>query len=263
MKKILLYLLIGIIQGLTEPLPISSSAHMIFFNHYFGNEELSLSTEVYVNFASFLAIFIFFFPNIWKLCKNTFNKNTKHYLNYHYSFKLFIGSIPTIMVGLLLNDFIDSYFLNFFTSSCCLIITSFVLFYAFYKLKNNYCVNEEITMATAVNIGILQSIAIIPGLSRSGLTIAGGLSQNTTLKQTMQFSFFLYLIASFGAFILTIIKSNFSTINIETLISCLGSFFTTTISIRWFYKKLDQHKILFFAFYCLCVGIINLIIYFF
>jgi len=261
---ILKYLLLGIIQGLTEPLPISSSAHMIFLNHYLGFEEISLETEVFVNTASFFAIFLFFIKDIIILTKCTIKRQTNHYLNGTYTKKLIIATIPCVVVGLFVKDIIDEYFMSFFTSSVCLIITSLVLVYSAIKLKKKNCVNEDITYQSAISIGILQSVALIPGLSRSGLTLSGGLSHNISLNKTLQFSFFLYLIASFGALVLTLFKTDFKhQAVLPTFIACAAAFVTTSISIRWFYKKLNLTKIIFFSIYCFLIGIINLSIYFF
>ena len=129
--RILKYILIGLIQGLTEPLPISSSAQMVFLNEYLGLEKMSLETEIFVNFASCLAIMIFFFKDLITLIKNTFTNNKSHYLNRKYFFNMIIASIPAGVIGILFNDYIDKYFLNSFTCSICLILTSIVLFYSF------------------------------------------------------------------------------------------------------------------------------------
>lgn len=262
--RILKYILIGLIQGLTEPLPISSSAHMVFLNEYLGLEKMSLETEIFVNFASCLAIMIFFFKDLITLIKNTFTNNKSHYLNRKYFFNIIIASIPAGVIGILFNDYIDKYFLNSFTCSICLILTSIVLFYSFFKIKKGSCVNEEITTGSAFWIGLFQGIAVVPGLSRSGLTLSAGLSQDCTIKRTLKFSFFLYIIASIGAFVLAIIKLNFYSIDIiPTCVAFISAFVTTSFSIRWFFNKLDMRKIKFFGLYCLIVGLVNIFIYFF
>lgn len=261
--KYLKYILIGLIQGLTEPLPISSSAHMIFINYYFKGEPLSLSSEVFINFASTLAIFIFFFSDILTLIKNTFSKKTNHYLNRRYTINLIVASIPAVLIGLLFSNYIDTYFMNFFTSSVCIIITSVILIIACILLKKKCCCNEEISTSSAITIGIFQASALLPGLSRSGLTLTAGLSRGITIKHTLQFSFFLYLIASIGALVLTFIKTDYSNLNyLEIIISSVTAFISTSFSIRWFYHKLNLSKLKFFSIYTMLLGIINLIIYF-
>lgn len=261
--KYLKYLIIGIIQGLTEPLPISSSAHMIFIDHYFKLDSLNLNEEVFINFASTLAIFIFFFNDIKKLIINTFTSNQNIYLNRKYTLKLIIASIPAVIIGLLFSDYIDKYFVNIFTSSICLIITGIILIIACILLSKKNCCNQDITVSSAITIGLFQGVALLPGLSRSGLTLTAGLSRGVTLKQSLQFSFFLYLIASIGALTLSLFKANFNNIDIVgIIIASIATFIATSFSIRWFYNKLNLSKLKCFCAYTFIVGIINLIIYF-
>lgn len=263
MMKYLKYIIIGLIQGLTEPLPISSSAHMIFISYYFDGVTLDLSTEVFINFASTLAIFIFFYRDIKTLITNTFSKKSNSYLNKKYTINLLFASIPAIIIGLTLNDYIDQYFTNFFTSSVCLLITSIILVIACVLLKKQQCNNEFISSSSAFTIGIFQGIALLPGLSRSGLTLTGGLSRGVTLKKTLQFSFFLYLIASIGALVLTLFKTDYAHIDfLQVILSSIVAFISTSFSIRWFYNKLNRHKLIFFAVYTFLVGSFNLAYYF-
>lgn len=258
--KILKYIIIGLIQGITEPLPISSSAHMIFINHYFKIDDLNLSFEVIINFASTLAIFIFFFKDIKILLKNTITKANGSYNN-KYIIKLLIASIPTVIVGLIFHDIIDKYFMNIFSSSICLIITGIFLLLCCIYIKN--AKKSNITYSNALFIGLFQSIALIPGLSRSGLTLTAGLSKNITIKETLHFSFFLYLIASIGALFLQIIKLDKFDFNFTyTLISFISAFLGTTISINIFYNKLNKKLLFIFMFYCIIYGCTNLVILF-
>lgn len=141
--KLLKYLIIGLIQGFTEPLPISSSAHMIFFSHYLGVEKMDLSFEVFVNFASTLAIFLFFWKDIQSLIIHTIKNDTTSSLNRTYTWKLILASSPAILVGLFFSDFIDQYFLNLFTCSVALILTSCMLGYACLMLKKKREVSKQ------------------------------------------------------------------------------------------------------------------------
>lgn len=262
--KTLKYIILGIIQGLTEPLPISSSAHMIFINHYLGITTLDLTTEVFINFASTLAIFIFFFKDIKTLIINTFTNNNTHELNRSYSIKLIIASIPTIIIGFLFKDIIDKYYLSFLSSSIMLLFTGVFLLYSIYLLHTVKTPrSNEISTTKALTIGIFQSIALLPGLSRSGLTLTAGITNNNTIKSTLKFSFFMYLIASFGAFILELSSINFYLIDwFNLMISFIFSFITACISIRWFYNKLNIKSLSFFMFYSFILGSINLLSHF-
>lgn len=259
--KLFKYIIIGFIQGITEPLPISSSAHMIFINHYLKLEPLNISFEIVINFASTLAIILFFFKDIKSLIINTFKKETKEKYNHIYTYKLIIASIPAGLIGLFLHNLIDKYFLNFFTSSICLLITGGLLFLSILFL-NKTTKKTEITYKKAFIIGTFQAIALVPGISRSGATLTAGLSENIDMKTTLHFSFFMYLIASIGALILSIIKLNdFDFDFLYTFFSFLSAFLGTTFSINLFYKKLNKKMLIFFMFYCFIIGTLNLIFF--
>lgn len=261
--KIIKYIIIGLIQGLTEPLPISSSAHMVFINHYFKLEPMSLSFEIIINFASTLAIALFFFRDLKDLIINTFKKNKDCIYNHTYTTKLVIASIPATLVGFLCHELIDEYFLSFFSCSIFLFITGLFLCLCLFFLRKEKSFTENINYKNAVFIGTFQAIALIPGLSRSGLTLTAGLSQNIKLKNTLKFSFFLYLIASIGALVLSLFKlSNTSFDIVPTILSGVSAFVGTSISIRIFYNLLNKKLIKFFMIYCFLVSITNIIIYF-
>lgn len=260
--KLFKYIIIGFIQGITEPLPISSSAHMIFINHYLKLEPLSISFEIVINFASTLAIIVFFLKDLKSLIINTFKKKPSEKYNNIYTYKLIIASIPAGLLGLFLHDVINQYFVSFVTSSICLLITGIFLFLSVLFL-NKTKQSHIITYKNALVIGVFQAIALIPGISRSGATLTAGLSENIDMKETLHFSFFMYLIASVGALILSIIKLDTFDFNfLCTFASFISAFLGTTISINLFYKALNKKTLTFFMFYCLVVGTLNLIIYF-
>lgn len=261
--KILIYILIGLIQGFTEPLPISSSAHMVFFNYYFGLEDMNLSFEIIINFASTLAIALFFFKDLRSLIINTILRKKESTYNHTYFMRLVIASIPAALVGLFCHEMINTYFLSFLPCSIFLLITGLFLLLsiAFLKKENNF--SDTITYKQAFYIGTFQAMALIPGLSRSGLTMTAGLSQNIKLKASLKFSFFLYLIASCGALILSLCKYNQDFVfSVPVLLSGLSAFIGTSISIRLFYNHINKNFLNFFMCYCFILSIINIIIYF-
>ena len=256
------YLIIGIIQGLTEPLPISSSAHMVFINHYLSLPPMSLGFECIVNFASTLAIFVFFFKDIKKIFINCIYNKNDSYLNRGYLKKLIFASIPVVIGGILLNDLIDSNFLTLFTCGISLIITGIILFYGRLLLRNSNLLTTDLySPKSYMMIGLSQGVALIPGLSRSGMTLIAGLNGGNNIKSSLKFSFFLYLIASLGAFVLSLFKLDFESINIGyLLISCLGAFAMTLFSLKWFYNKMGKKLLTFLTAYAIIIGTINLII---
>lgn len=263
--KYLKYLFLGLIQGFTEPLPISSSAHILIFGHFLKIDNIDLSFEIFVNFASMLAITLFFFKPIKTLIHNVIHNDNSSYLNRKYFKNLILASIPVLVVGFFLNDFIDEHFVNFYASACCLVITSAMLIIsAIISKRRSQQLITEITTSNAVIIGLMQSIALVPGISRSGSTLTIGLSGGAKMKPVLQFSFFLYLIASFGAFILALFKLDYQTVEIiPLLLAFVGAFITTSVSIKWFYQKLNYRLLWGFALYTLVVGMGSLILNYF
>ncbi len=260
--------LLGIVQGVTEPLPISSSAHMLLLTNILNLNNSSISLEILLNFASTIAIFCFFSKKIFILVKASItNKENKNYpyLNRSFLFKILIASIPIIITGFLFKDFVNKYLLSTITISISLLATSLMLYIIYLMLLKKKIFTEEITIIDSLVIGLYQSLAIIPGVSRSGSVLFGGIKQNTKLKVTMDFSFFLYLIASIGSLTLSIIDSDFTNLinsfNISSLIIVfLLTFVISYISIILFYKIINKRTILVFSFYAFTLGIIFLIL---
>lgn len=260
--------LLGIVQGVTEPLPISSSAHMLLLTDILNLNYSSISLEILLNFASTIAIFCFFSKKIFILVKASItNKENKNYpyLNRSFLLKILIASIPIAITGFLFKDFVNKYLLSTITISISLLATSLMLYIIYLMLSKKKIFTEEITIIDSLVIGLYQSLAIIPGVSRSGSVLFGGIKQNTKLKVTMDFSFFLYLVASIGSLTLSIIDSDFTNLinnfNISSLIIVfLLTFVISYISIILFYKIINKRTILIFSFYAFTLGIIFLIL---
>ena len=260
--------LLGIVQGVTEPLPISSSAHMLLLTNILNLNNSTISLEILLNFASTIAIFCFFSKKIFILVKASItNKENKNYpyLNRSFLLKILIASIPITITGFLFKDFVNKYLLSTITISISLLATSLMLYIIYLMLSKKKIFTEEITIIDSLVIGLYQSLAIIPGVSRSGSVLFGGIKQNTKLKVTMDFSFFLYLIASIGSLTLSIIDSDFTNLinsfNISSLIIVfLLTFVISYISIILFYKIINKRTILVFSFYAFALGIIFLIL---
>ena len=261
--EFLKFCLIGLIQGITEPLPISSSAHMIILGNYLNLQTNDLNFEIIINFASTLAIIIFFRKKIFFLFKNVISNRPEEYkyLNREFFLKLIIASIPTVIVGLFFKDFIERYFMNLNFVSIALIITGFLNLFSFLFLSKKKIFTSEISYLDSLSIGLMQSVALLPGISRSGSTIFGGTSRNISLEKTFDFSFFLYLIASLGALLLSLFDLDISRLNIETiLIPFIICFICTFFSIKWFFGKLTRKTLLFFSIYAFTIGTLFLLI---
>ena len=254
--------LIGFIQGVTEPLPISSSAHMIIFQKLLNINTLNINIEIIINFASCLAIGIFFRKKIYYLIKNSItNKNAKYpHLNRTFLIKLLIASIPIAITGFLFKDIIDIFFSSTLLIGIFLLITSLMLFGIFQMLNKKKIFSDEISYLDSLIIGVFQGLAIFPGISRSGSTFFSGVTRNIHLNSLFDFSFFLYLIASIGSLILSFfsfdIISFVKSQDIITLLIIFGITFVSTLwSINLFQKILSKRSIYFFSIYTFFLGL--------
>jgi len=212
--EIIKYIILGIIQGLTEPLPVSSSGHLLIFKELFNTNMFNdLNFEVLVNFGSFIAILAIFWSDVVRLVTNFFKyifdkKNRKKYYNdFKYCLLIVIGSIPVGIVGLLFKDKIESYS-NVKEVGVALLITALALFLV--KSSNGKKKDNDITYKDAIIIGLFQMCALMPGLSRSGMTLVGCLLCKLDRSSALKYTFMLYFpvsVASFGLSVIDIVKT--------------------------------------------------------
>lgn len=269
MKEIIKYIVLGIIQGVTEIFPVSSSGHLTIFSHLFKtfDPESSNIFLMITNFGSFLALLFFFRKDVKDLIVSffsfLFNKEKRNdetvKKDFSYTMKLIVVVIPIGIAGLLLEDFIPSTLL---TVGLALLFTS-ILLLLMYLLRNRQF-KEEITWKDTAVIGIFQTIAIIPGISRSGITTVGGLSRKVEIKKALKFSFLAYLIIS----VPVSIKGAYDAFSNPESIHLLGyilafifSFIATLIAARLLYKFMKVENLIYFSIYCFLVGSFAIIYY--
>jgi undecaprenyl-diphosphatase len=259
---LLKYILLGIVQCFTEPLPISSSGHLLIFKSLLNISTNDINFEIIVNFGSFIAISLIYKKEIIKIISDFFKyiktKENKYKENYKYSYLIIIGCIPVGILGLLLKDKIDLISGNIKLVGIALLITSLAL----YMIKdiNGKKEKKDITFIDAFIIGLVQTIALLPGISRSGSTIVGGMVRNLNKETAVNYSFMLYLPISIATLILGIIDL-IKTPNINELIlpyttGMLISFIVTYITTKWFINIVKNGKLIYFSLYCLITGLI-------
>jgi undecaprenyl-diphosphatase len=248
-------IILGIIQGITEWLPISSSGHLVLFQHFF-NIEPPVLFDIILHIGSLIVIFIVF----WKDIRNLFwgvlerDKESLKFLLY-----LVIASIPIALVGFLLNDWVKAVFNDLRTVGFSLLFTSVLLFLSRYpkaKLK-------KLNFGNTLIIGIAQAFAILPGVSRSGSTISLGLMQGVKRKQVATFSFLMFIPAILGATILEI--GDVSQVsNIPALVAgTLTAVIVGLISLKLLLKIIRKDKFRYFGWYCLALGLVTLFLAYF
>lgn len=267
LKELLLYLFIGLVQGLVEPLPISSSGHMVIFEYIFKITFSDLNFKIFVNLASFLAITFYYRKFIKEIIKDffsyIFNKNKRKETKEKFMYVIFviIACIPSGIVGILFKDYIEKYLSSILTVALSLLFTSIILFILSKLTKNNK--NEEkLNAKKSISIGLSQIIGLIPGISRSGITTFMGVNKKLSLEEALKFSFIMYLPTSIGATLLSLISDNsiIESFNYLYIVSFISSFIGTYLGISLFFKSIKKNNFKFFAIYLLIISTIILFI---
>ncbi len=275
--ELIKYIVLGIIQGITEIFPISSSGHVAIASYLmFGSAEVSQTLTLILtitNMGSFLALLIFYWKDVVLLLKDSygfvFNKllrndqDVKH--NFFYVLKLLIAIIPIGIIGYLFSDYLNIY-TNFLTIGVALVATALFLFLVW--LLRNVQFQHDITWKNAAIIGIFQTFAVLPGLSRSGITMVGGLSQKIELKKVLRFSFLSYLIISVPVSLLGVkeaidiikINPNFNVLGL--ILAFIFSFILSFVTVKIMYQFVKVKNLIWFALYALLLGSVSFVIYF-
>ena len=245
----MIYIVLSIIQGIMEPLPISSSGHLYLISNYFNINTNNLSFEIITNFGSLIAILFYYRIKIKELFKGTYNyiKNKENNNSFKYLLMIVTGTIPAIIIGGLLKDYIEKN-INIKLIGIAFIITSLFL----YLIKDKKGYKKTISLKDSIIIGLYQSIALFPGISRSGSTIVGCMNQDLDRETSFDYSFMLYIPVSIGSFILSIKDLNFSPIFLFCIIL---SAITTYISLKLFSKIIKNGKLFIFSIYTLIIGL--------
>lgn len=246
------YILLGIIQGLTEFLPVSSSGHLVIFQALFKLPH-SIAFDVVVHLATALAVVVYFWRNILELF------TTKRKMLWH----LMVGTVFTGILGLTFKDFFESLFSSVFAVGWFLLLTGLIIILAEWIGKGTRK-SEEMNIWDAVLIGLAQGCAIAPGLSRSGTTISASLARGLDRTLAARFSFLLSIPAILGAGVIQskeIVKAGTVGIGAWPLIlGFVAAFVSGWIAIKIFMNIIQRMSIRGFAYYCFAVGILVLIL---
>ncbi len=254
----LIYAILGIIQGLTEPLPISSSGHLLFFKELFNTNMFDLNFEIIVNFGSFLAILFIFRKDIIKLI-NSFlkyisTKEKKYKNDFNYCWMLVISSIPVGISGIIFKDTLDG-LISVNLVGIALLITAVLL----YLVKNNNGKKEDkdIFIKQAIIIGLFQMIAIIPGISRSGSCLVGCLLVGLNKESALKYTFLLYFPVSIAAMALGVtdfISDANTSLLLPYTIGMIASLVVTYLTYNWFSNIVKKGSLWKFSIYCIILG---------
>lgn len=262
---LLQYILLGFFQGVTEPLPISSSGHTILLKEFFNIYTPDLSFEIVIHFGSLIAIMLMYQKEIRKLSRESIlfltNKNPAYRPSFNYVIYLLIATALTGIIGLSVESFISDELTTPLTVGCALLVTSFFLWIA--DRKKGERIDRDITLTDALIIGAIQAVALIPGISRSGTTLIAALMVGMNRETALRFSFLLFIPVSIGINIVSfkgivtdpIIQTHF----IPYIVACITAFITTYFALKWFLKTVINGKLVLFSLYCFVVGSIVVI----
>lgn len=260
------YLLLGIIQGLTEPIPVSSSGHLVIFQNLLNIEALNdLNFAIFANFGSLIAIVIIFWNDIIQIIKDFFaylkTKEKKYFSNFRYALFIVCATIPAGIIGLLFNDLVEKYMSNVKFIGVALLITALFLFLI--RKMEGVKTEKKMTYKDAIKIGLFQMIALLPGISRSGATIVGGMFTGLTREAAFKFSFMLYIPISLATMLLGVSDVITEGISLSLftyyLVGMLAAFILTYYATKWFRGIMINGKLIYFVYYCLIVGILVLL----
>lgn len=264
---LLKYLILGIIQGFTEPLPISSSGHLRIFKSIFNSEVLSdMNFEIIVNFGSLIAILILYRKEIISIIRDFFmyikTKDKKYKTNYKYAWLIVIGTIPAALLGLFIKDLIENYFTTKLVGA--MLIVTALLLYMIKDIKGTKG-KEDMTIKDAIKIGLFQVVALLPGISRSGSTVVGGMKSNLKRETALNYSFMLYIpisVASMFLGVSDVIKApNINALAIPYIVSMIAAGIVTYFAAKLFIDIMKKGKLIYFSIYCFIVGLITFIVF--
>ena len=260
------YILLGLLQGLTEPIPVSSSGHLVLAQHFLGLNIEGFSFELLMNAGSLIAVLLVYKNDIFRLAVNGLSyvtsKNEKGKADFRFIIYLIIATIPAGVIGVLFDDEISAFFKDGVRiTAVTLLITGLALFLIrnLRGRKND----GEIRLRDAVIIGLSQMVALVPGISRSGATIVPAMALGLKSETALRFSFLLYIPVSLGGTILSITDifhdPRLGELFLPYLFAFIASVIATYFSLRWFMNIMAKGNLVYFSIYCFVIGIAVLI----
>ena len=256
-------LLLGIIQGLTEYLPVSSSGHLTIGQELFGitvDDKAKLAFDIVVHVATVMSTLVI----LWKEIEWIFKGFFKFKMNdeMRYVFNILVSMIPVGFVGLFLKDYVEEIFgSGLLIVGCMLLLTASLLAFSYFAKPRQ---KENISLKDAFIIGIAQACAVMPGLSRSGSTIATGLLLGNKKEMLAKFSFIMVIPPILGEALLDTLKvakgeNVFGSIGTTPLIiGFIAAFISGCIACKWMINIVKKGKLIYFAIYCAIIGAITI-----
>jgi len=256
-------LLLGIVQGLTEYLPVSSSGHLTIGSALFGIEgEENLAFTIVVHVATVLSTLVVLWKEIGWIFRGLFqfqmNAETRYVIN------ILVSMLPIAVVGLFFKDTVEQIFgSGLLIVGCMLLLTAALLAFSYYAKPRQ---KKEISLRDAFIIGLAQACAVMPGLSRSGTTIAIGLLLGNDKTQLAQFSFLMVIPPILGEALLDVIKAMKGEAiagdipMLSLMVGFVAAFVSGCMACRWMISAVKRGKLIWFALYCAIVGVLTIVL---
>jgi undecaprenyl-diphosphatase len=253
--------LLGLLQGLTEFLPVSSSGHLELGNHFLGNTGGdNLTFTLVLHSATALSTIVVFRSDIRKLLRKGLSFSLNE--NNIFILKLFFSAIPVAIIGLFFREKVELLFKgNLLIVGICLVVTSILLAFASnYKRVNT----RQIGWMDSLVLGFAQALSVLPGLSRSGTTISTGILLGNNRYEVARFSFLMVLLPVLGAVIIDICSLDLSHGTgigfLPLMIGFTTAFITGLLACSWMIRLVSKGKLIYFSLYCLLIGLIAIFI---
>lgn len=272
--ELLKVIFLGIVEGITEWLPVSSTGHLILVEEFIKLNVSDAFWEMFmvvIQLGAIMAVVVLYFKDLWpfqnqKKAKGALERYVKTDKMIMW-FKIVVSCIPSIVIGLPFNDFIEEHFNNYLVVSIMLIVYGiFFILIENYNKKRTASINSvaEIGWKTAFLIGVFQLLAVIPGTSRSGATIIGGILLGTSRTVAAEYTFFLAIPTMFGASLLKLVKFGLNFTGAEAMILIVGtvvSFVVSILAIKFLMGYIKKHDFKVFGWYRIVLGIVVLLFF--
>lgn len=263
---IIKYAFLGLLQGITEPIPVSSSGHLVIARELFNIEAQGLSFEIFLNTASLIAILFIYRDDIISIINNLFRylfkgaRDDDAITDFKYTICLIIATIPAGVAGLLLKDVIgDNISVGFV--GLMLLVTGIALW--FIKNKRGDKRDGDLTIKDSIIVGLSQCIALTPGISRSGATIVGSIAVGLSQKNALRFAFLLYIPVSLGTALISVgdivNDPNMDTLWLAYLIAFIITLIATYFAVKWLQNVMANGNLIIFTYYCFALGIFSIL----
>ncbi|MCG1010056.1 UDP pyrophosphate phosphatase [Salinicoccus sp. ID82-1] len=264
--EIIRYIFLGLLQGFTEPIPVSSSGHLVIARELLGIEARGLSFEILLNTASLIAVLYIYRKDITAIIVNLSRyifkgaRDAEAIEDFRYTIYLVIATIPVGVLGILLEDIIGDN-VSMMTVGLMLLVTGVALW--FIKNKRGERRDGDLNIKDAIIVGLSQCVALMPGISRSGATLVGAMGVGMNQKNALRFVFLLYIPVSLGTALLSIgdlvNDPEIMTLALPYALAFIATIIATYFGLKWLQGVMERGNLIIFTYYCFALGTFSIL----